>query len=134
LLRIRKGPKPLIRQSTDAFDVEPMFVANYCFPDMADSAIIVQRINTVMPHKPTRRGFLKTTATVAVTSALNRGTVAFANESADAAAGTLPQVDAVLRAAVGADDVPGVVAMAATETGVVYEGLLAVGASTKGRQ
>ena len=32
-------------------------------------------------------------------------------------------VDAVLRAAVSAQDVPGVVAMAATETGVVYEGV-----------
>jgi methyl acetate hydrolase len=79
---------------------------------------------TDMPHKPTRRGLLKTTATVAVASALalNRGGVAWAKEPADAAAGTLPQVDAVLRAAVSAEDVPGVVAMAATETGVVYEG------------
>ena len=32
-------------------------------------------------------------------------------------------VDAALRAAVSAQDVPGVVAMAATETGVVYEGV-----------
>ncbi|PWT90365.1 MAG: 1,4-butanediol diacrylate esterase, partial [Proteobacteria bacterium] len=34
----------------------------------------------------------------------------------------LPQVDAALRAGVSANDVPGVVAMAATEAGVVYEG------------
>jgi hypothetical protein len=40
-----------------------------------------------------------------------------------ATAGTLPKVDAVLRAAVSAQDVPGLVAMAATETGVVYEGV-----------
>ena len=39
------------------------------------------------------------------------------------------QVDVLLRAAVGAEDAPGVVAMAATETGVVYEGPLAAGAS-----
>lgn len=72
-----------------------------------------------MPHKPTRRGLLKTTATVAVTSALalNRGAAAWAKEPADATAGTLPKVDAVLRAAVSAQDVPGLVAMAATETG-----------------
>ena len=78
-----------------------------------------------MPHKPTRRGLLKTTATVAVTSALalNRGAAAWAKEPADATAGTLPKVDAVLRAAVSAQDVPGLVAMAATETGVVYEGV-----------
>jgi methyl acetate hydrolase len=78
-----------------------------------------------MPHEPTRRGLLKTTATVAVTSALalNRGAAAWAKEPADATAGTLPKVDAVLRAAVSAQDVPGLVAMAATETGVVYEGV-----------
>ena len=35
----------------------------------------------------------------------------------------LPQVDAVLGTAVSAEDVPGVVAMAATEAGVVYEGV-----------
>ena len=35
----------------------------------------------------------------------------------------LPQVDAVLGTAVSAWDVPGVVAMAATEAGVVYEGV-----------
>jgi hypothetical protein len=57
-----------------------------------------------------------------------------AKEPADATAGTLPKIDAVLRAAVSAQDVPGLVAMAATETGVVYEGFLAVDASTKGRK
>jgi CubicO group peptidase (beta-lactamase class C family) len=68
---------------------------------------------------------LKKTATLAATSALalSRGAPAWAEEAADAAAGTLPRVDAVLRAAVSAQDVPGVVAMAATETGVVYEGV-----------
>jgi methyl acetate hydrolase len=68
---------------------------------------------------------LKTAATLAATSALafDRATVAWANDAADAVAGALPQVDAVLRAAVSAEDVPGVVAMAATETGVLYEGV-----------
>jgi methyl acetate hydrolase len=77
-----------------------------------------------MVPKPTRRGLLKTTATLAATSAvaLSRVTVGRANEPANAAAGALPQVDAALRAAVSAEDVPGVVAMAATEAGVVYEG------------
>jgi hypothetical protein len=67
-----------------------------------------------MPHKPARRDLLKTTATVTVTSALalSRGTVAPAKEPADAAAETLPQVDAVLRA----------------------KAFLAVDASTKGRK
>ena len=77
-----------------------------------------------MAPKPTRRDLLKTTATLAATSALalEHGKVTWAKEPADAAAGKLPQVDANLRAAVSAEDVPGVVAMAATETGVVYEG------------
>jgi len=78
-----------------------------------------------MRDNPTRRDVLKKTATLAATSALalSRGAQAWAEEAADAAAATLPQVDAVLRAAVSAQDVPGVVAMAATETGVVYEGV-----------
>ena len=78
-----------------------------------------------MAPKPTRRDLLRTTATLAATSALafDRATVAWAREPADAAAETLPQVDAVLRAAVTSQDVPGVVAMAATETGLVYEGV-----------
>ena len=72
-----------------------------------------------MVPKPTHRDLLKTTATLAATSALalNRVTVARAKEP-NAAAGALPQVDAALRA----EDVPGVVAMAATEASVVYEG------------
>ncbi len=78
-----------------------------------------------MASKLTRRDLLKTTATLAATSALafERATVAWARDPADAAAETLPQVDAVLGAAVNSQDVPGVVAMAATETGVVYEGV-----------
>ena len=69
--------------------------------------------------------FLKTTAKLAASSAfaLNRATLARANLLGDAATGTLPEVDVVLRTAVSAEDVPGVVAMAATEAGVVYEGV-----------
>jgi methyl acetate hydrolase len=74
---------------------------------------------------PTRRILLKTTAKLAATSAfaLNRTTLARANLLGEAATGTLPEVDAVLGTAVSAEDVPGVVAMAATEAGVVYEGV-----------
>jgi hypothetical protein len=72
-----------------------------------------------MVPKPTRRELLKTAATLTATSALalDRATVAWTKDAAVAVAGALPQVDAVLRAAVSAEDVPGVVAMAATETG-----------------
>ena len=71
---------------------------------------------TNMRAKPTRRDLLKTTATLAATGALalNRAVLAGTKEPADAAAGTT---------AVSAWDVPGVVAMAATEAGVVYEGV-----------
>jgi methyl acetate hydrolase len=71
-------------------------------------------------EKPTRRAFLEATATLATTNvlALSRAARAWGTESA----GTLPAVDATLRAGVSAEDVPGVVAMAATDTGVVYEG------------
>jgi methyl acetate hydrolase len=77
-----------------------------------------------MHDQATRRDFLKATATLAATSALALAgdAPAGAKQPIAAAAGTLPQVDAVLRAAVRAGDVPGVVAMAATEAGVVYEG------------
>jgi methyl acetate hydrolase len=80
---------------------------------------------TDMCDKPTRRDLLKATATLAAASAsaLNCVASARAKKPADAVAGTLPQVDAVLRAAVSGQDIPGVVAMAATETGVVYEGV-----------
>jgi len=75
-----------------------------------------------MRDKTTRRVLLKAAAALAATSvpALNRA--ARAGEPGDRSAGTLPQIDAVLRAGVSAGDVPGVVVMAATETGVVYEG------------
>jgi hypothetical protein len=76
-----------------------------------------------MRAMPTRRILLKTTAKLAASSAfaLNRATLARANLLRDAAAGTLPEVDVALRTAVSAEDVPGVVAMAATEAGVVRD-------------
>jgi hypothetical protein len=59
-----------------------------------------------MAPKPIRRDLLRTTATLAATSALalKHGKVTWAKEPADAAAGKLPQVDANLRAAVSACD------------------------------
>ena len=55
-----------------------------------------------MRAMPTRRILLKTTAKLAASSAfaLNRATLARANLLGDAAAGTLPEVDVVLRTAV----------------------------------
>ena len=68
-------------------------------------------------RQQTRREFLKVTAAISATAALG----GFAKRSF--AQGPLPrQIDAVLRQAVEAKDVPGVVAIAANDKGVVYEG------------
>jgi CubicO group peptidase (beta-lactamase class C family) len=68
-------------------------------------------------RRPNRRHILKTAMALAATGALP----ARALESPPHA-GALPHIDASLRAAVAAQQVPGVVAMAATENGILYEG------------
>jgi methyl acetate hydrolase len=68
-------------------------------------------------RRPHRRQILKSTMALAATGALP----ALAHEP-PARAGALTHVDAILRAAVGAQQVPGVVAIAATEDGILYEG------------
>lgn len=79
---------------------------------------------TAMHDQATRRDFLKATATLAATGALalKGGAPAHPMQPTPAAAGALSQIDAVLRAGVRAGDFSGVVAMAATDAGVVYEG------------
>jgi methyl acetate hydrolase len=71
-----------------------------------------------MIETPTRRDILKTTAGFAA------GTLA-AERAADAqpSASAFGRIDTALRAGTHADDLPGVVAMAATDGGVVYEGV-----------
>jgi methyl acetate hydrolase len=75
--------------------------------------------------RASRRDILKSAATMAAASALaaNAATVARAKEPAAPAAGAFRHVDTALRAATGAGELPGIVAMAATESGVVYEGI-----------
>jgi methyl acetate hydrolase len=70
-----------------------------------------------MPDTPTRRDVVRTAAGFAA------GALA-AERSADArpVAGAFGRIDTALRTATSAGDVPGVVAMAATGRGVVYEG------------
>ena len=91
---------------------------------------------TDMRAKPTRRDLLKTTATLAATGALalNRAALAGTKEPADAAAGMLPQVDAVLGTAVSAEDVPGVVAWPQPKPASFTKGSSAVDAFTRGRR
>ena len=70
---------------------------------------------------PSRRQILKTTMALAATSALSARR-AGAHEP-PARAGALAHIDASLRAATAAQQVPGVVAIAATEHGILYEGV-----------
>ena len=70
-------------------------------------------------RRPDRRHVLKTTMALAATGALPASVLAHEPPSR---AGALPHIDASLRAAVAAQQVPGAVAMAATENGILYEG------------
>ena len=73
-------------------------------------------------RRPDRRQILKTTMALAATGALPARAGALPQEPPSRAA-AFPHIDASLRAAVGAQQVPGVVAMAATEHGIFYEGV-----------
>jgi methyl acetate hydrolase len=78
-----------------------------------------------MIHQPSRRDTLKSAAKLAAAGLLgaNHGTAAHAEEPPRPGASTFPQIDSMLRVATGAEEVPGVVALAATDKGVVYEGI-----------
>jgi CubicO group peptidase (beta-lactamase class C family) len=71
-----------------------------------------------------RRGILKSAAHVAALGALTFNPVgsASAREQSAPGAGTTSKIDALLRAAVEAGDLPGVVAMTADDSGIIYEG------------
>jgi methyl acetate hydrolase len=71
---------------------------------------------------PNRRQILKATMALAATAALPARAGALPHEPPSRAA-AFPHIDASLRAAVGAQEVPGVVAIAATEHGILYEGV-----------
>jgi methyl acetate hydrolase len=74
---------------------------------------------------PSRRDVLKGAAAVATTASI--GAVISRRAAAQGTAGTArPRIDGVLRQAVDAGEVPGVVAMAATDKGVLYEGAFGV--------
>jgi methyl acetate hydrolase len=78
-----------------------------------------------MIHHPNRRDILWTTAKLAVASSLGAdyAAIAHAEEPKGLGVRTLPKVDALLRIATGAEELPGVVALAATDKGIVYEGI-----------
>jgi methyl acetate hydrolase len=74
---------------------------------------------------PNRRAVLRSTAKLALAGSLGRSyeAIARAQEPAGGGAGRLHHIDAVLRVATTAEEVPGVVALAATDNGIVYEGI-----------
>jgi methyl acetate hydrolase len=72
-------------------------------------------------RRPNRRQILKTTMALAATDALPARADALPHEPSRTVA--FPHIDASLRSAVGAQEVPGVVAIAATENGILYEGV-----------
>src|SRR5437879_1565926 len=77
-----------------------------------------------MIHRPSRRDIMKATAKVAAIGSLGVGQPGAAHAQAPAkpAAATFSHIDAMLRAVTSAGEVPGVVAMAATDNDIVYEG------------
>ncbi len=78
-----------------------------------------------MVDLPSRRAVLRTTAELGLTGISLRGyaAIARAEKSARLGRGTFPQIDSMLRAATTAEEVPGVVALAASDHGIEYEGV-----------
>jgi methyl acetate hydrolase len=78
-----------------------------------------------MPRRPNRRNVLKTAAALAAAGCLGANFVSRvrARESGAPGAGSFGEIDSLLRAATQTGEVPGVVALAATDSGVVYEGI-----------
>ena len=78
-----------------------------------------------MTRHPNRRDFLSTMTKLGVASWLGGDCAAIARAEEPMGPGmrALPQVDSVLRIATSARELPGVVALAATDTAVVYEGV-----------
>jgi CubicO group peptidase (beta-lactamase class C family) len=72
-----------------------------------------------------RRDVLQAAAALTTTASVTvlNPSLALAEESTGAKPASLAQIDAALRGAVDAREVPGVVAMAATDNGILYEGV-----------
>ena len=78
-----------------------------------------------MIRHPNRRDILRTAAKFAVTGSFGAGYAALAHAQQPSRPGAAPfaKINAVLRAATDAGELPGVVALAATGKGIVYEGV-----------
>jgi methyl acetate hydrolase len=77
-----------------------------------------------MTARLSRRDIVRTTVKLAAASSLAIGRSALARPTPVLTGrGTFAQVDSILRVATRGEDLPGVVALAATDTGIVYEGV-----------
>src|SRR6202166_1468777 len=82
------------------------------------------RSGPVMIHRPSRRDIVKTTALTAFASlGLRNATRARAEAPTKPEPKTVSQIDSMFRAATRAGEIPGVVALAATDHGLLYEGI-----------
>src|SRR4051812_41532973 len=75
------------------------------------------------PTRPSRRDVLHATAALAAAGSIGGSSRARAEHTKSSAGSTHPHIDAVLRTAIAAKDIPGVVAMAANDDGIIYEGV-----------
>ena len=78
-----------------------------------------------MIKRPSRRDIVKATVRLTAIGALGLRDTATARATAPTKPepGTFSQIDSMLRAATRAGEIPGVVALAATDHGIVYEGI-----------
>jgi methyl acetate hydrolase len=76
-----------------------------------------------MIHRPSRRDMVKTTAGLTAAGSLGLRYATHAQAFTELEPGTVSQIDSALRAATRAVEVPGVVAMAASDHGILYEGI-----------
>jgi methyl acetate hydrolase len=78
-----------------------------------------------MIHRPSRRDIVKTAAglTAAGSLGLRYATSASAQALANPKPKTFSQIDSVFRAATSVGEIPGIVALAATDHGILYEGI-----------
>jgi len=78
-----------------------------------------------MVHRTSRRDIVKTMVGLTTVSSFGMRHAAFAHtaEAAGPGRGTFSNIDSMLRAASNAGEMPGVVALAATDNGILYEGI-----------
>lgn len=75
-----------------------------------------------MIQPPSRRDIVKTAASLTAAGALGGRYAPFAQAGTPSAPATISDIDAMLRTATNAGEIPGVVALAATDRGILYEG------------